>query len=313
MRTKRFTAIENRSGVTLIEMLTVVGLMMFLVAIAVPAFNAVNNSDKQIQDAARSLQAYITESRSKAILTGRPCGIAFVPYETYPQTCLRAQLVETPPVFCGYSESDTCTVSGSGSSIQVKFNTSGVEPWCQKGNKIRFAGRGMWYKMTSGNGSSTSVTVSPVNNNLNKLRNENYRPWLSTALSEGNWETTYEIQAAPIAESKNYLQAIGMTAPLKFPRGICADMNHTGVGTSGNSNSAVTSYVIFSPTGQVQEWSSKGSVTETFSATEKIRVLIGTWEKALENTTGNTNADYGSYWVVIDPQTGTVKVEPYGV
>lgn len=294
---------DRRQGVTLVEMLTVVGLMMFLVAIAVPAFN-VNNQEKQIVNAARSLQAYITEARAKAILTGLPCGVAFIPYEGYPEACIRAQLVETPPVFCGYTQDATCMIT---SEDTLTPSVSGLpDEWKKAGNKIRFNGKGQWYILGS------DGRCSPVNNQSSSGGYQNYRPWSTRAPSGGEWKTSYEIQAVPVAQGQNYLQTIGMASPLKFPRGLCVDLYNSGYKESATFNKqSQPVYIMFSPTGQVESYYSN---SKSNLPSGKLYFLMGKWDRTIQAVTPEDGLrnfqDYDCCWVVIDPEMGTVKVQP---
>ena len=112
MKVSLHNTANRRMGVTLIEMLVVVAIMMFMLTIAAPMFRT-DQDGSVARDTARALNAYIQEARAKAIATGRPCGVAFIPFEAYPSACLVAQQGETPPLYTGETYKSTVTDSGN--------------------------------------------------------------------------------------------------------------------------------------------------------------------------------------------------------
>jgi hypothetical protein len=101
-----------KSGYTLAEMLIVVTIMIMLVAIALPSVKRVME-DSGTREASRQLNAYFAMAKSRAVQTGRPCGIFMVcdpplggaPTNTPPQWPLRQVttmfLAEIPPPYSG--------------------------------------------------------------------------------------------------------------------------------------------------------------------------------------------------------------------
>ena len=306
MKVSLYNTANRRSGVTLIEMLVVVAIMMFMLAIAAPMFHPDQDS-AVARDTARSLNAYIQEARAKAMATGRPCGVAFIPFEGYPSACVVAQQVESPPLYTGETYDSTVTVqkSNAATPLSLNFNDASAN-WTKSGNMIRLGGRGVWYEMTSAN--SCKLQSGDANR-----PDADFRPWTS-----GNWTTTYEIQAAPIAQTKNYLQSIGMAEPFKVVRGSAIDLYYSGVGSTGQmSNTANYPIIImFTPTGEVgfcyRLTSGRGGATNAVP-TDKIYILCGQWDRALSAFTPEDNLrnfqTLDSYWIVIDPATGNSTIE----
>ena len=294
------TAIR-RSGVTLIEMLVVVAIMMFMLGIAAPMFRP--DQDKSVaRDTAYALNSYLQEARTKAMATGRPCGVAFIPFENYPSACVIAQQVECPPLYTGETYDSSVTVSGNGNNPTLKFTNASAE-WTKAGNMIRLGSRGVWYEMTS-------ATACKLQTGDSSRPDSEFRPW-----TNGNWKTTYEIQAAPISKAKNYLQSIGMAEPLKVVRGSAIDLFYSGVGASGQmSNASINPVIImFSPTGEVGLSYRIISGQNTSVPTDKIYILCGQWDRSLTAFTPEDNLrnyqTLDSFWIVIDPATGNSKVE----
>ena len=299
---------HSRSGVTLVEMLVVVAIMMFMLGIAAPMFRT-DQGNNAVRETARALDAYIQEARAKAMATGRPCGVAFIPFENYPSACVIAQQVDSPPLYTGDTYDSTVTVSGSWKTPTLSFKGAS-DNWKKAGNMIRFGGRGIWYEMTG----ATSCKI-PDYLDQNRLGpDQDFRPW-----TNGNWTTTYEIQAAPVSKANNYLQSIGMAEPLKVIRGAAIDLYYSGVGLSGQTSNASNNPIIlmFTPTGEVGfsyrlTTSGRGGATNGVPS-DTIFILCGQWDRALSAF----NPDDGkrnyqtldSYWIVIDPATGNSKIE----
>ncbi len=304
---------NRRSGVTLIEMLVVVAIMMFMLAIAAPMIRP-SQEGSAARDTARSLNAYIQEARAKAIATGRPCGVAFIPFENYPSACVIAQQVVAPPLYTGETYQSKVTVKQNANAtsltnltLNLTFNDASAN-WTQKGNMIRFGGRGVWYEMQS-------PTTCKFQAGDTTRPEAEFRPW-----TNGNWTTTYEIQGAPVSQTKNYLQSIGMVEPLKVVRGSAIDLYYSGVAGLNNgqfSNSGTYPIIImFTPTGEVglcyRISSGRGGTTNAVP-TDKIYILCGQWDRALTAFTPEDNLrnfqTLDSYWIVIDPATGNSTIE----
>ena len=307
MNVSLHNAAIKRSGVTLIEMLVVVAIMMFMLGIAAPMFRP-DQAGSVARDTARALNAYIQEARAKAMATGRPCGVALIPFETYPSACVVAQQVEAPPLYTGESYQSTVTVTQGNTIAPSKLTFNNVSAnWTQKDNMIRLGGRGVWYQMTG----ATTCALQAEDSNL---PDASFRPWTS-----GNWTTTFEIQAAPVSQAKNYLQSIGMAEPLKVIRGSAIDLVYSKVGSDiknklNNISNIKPIIIMFTPTGEVglcYRFSSGSSTNKT--PTDKLYILCGQWDRALtafQPEDGKRNHEtFDSYWIIIDPATGNSTIE----
>lgn len=301
-RCKIYTA-DSRSGVTLVEMLTVVAIMMFLLSIAAPLFKT-NNDKRMSMDTARAMQGYLQDARARAMTSGRPCGVAFIPFENYPTACIKAQLVETPPLYTGDTYTSTVTVKKNAKQTNLSLAFKGAsERWLQPGNLIRFGGRGVWYILTAANACDLQ--------NGEEGPDADYRPW-----SSGDWTTSFEIQQAPISQASNYLEAVGLTAPVLTPRGAAIDLRFSGMGANEQINNAsqVPVLIMFSSTGEVNRFTHVNRPDVT-PPTEKIYMLVGQWHRSLgaDFTPEDNKWNYQNYdncWIVIDPATGMVDVQP---
>src|SRR5262245_39122878 len=65
---------RSLSGYTLAELLIVMTIMLMLMAITLPTVRRVME-DGKVREASRQLNAYFAMAKSRALLTGRPCGV----------------------------------------------------------------------------------------------------------------------------------------------------------------------------------------------------------------------------------------------
>lgn len=102
---KRF---DKRAGVTLIELLVVASIILSIMAISIPTIKPMLES-RGTYNAANLVSTYLNRARTRAMVTGRPCGVFF---EAYPGTSSSMILrqVEVPPLFTGYTEGATVDI-----------------------------------------------------------------------------------------------------------------------------------------------------------------------------------------------------------
>ncbi|MEX2167921.1 MAG: type II secretion system protein [Pirellulales bacterium] len=100
---------QSRRGITLIELLIVIVIMVTLVAAAIPLMAPASDA-RRIREAARALNTYITSAQSRAINTGRPHGIVLKKLSSDTNSpadngvCLEVFQCEQPAPFAGFDE-----------------------------------------------------------------------------------------------------------------------------------------------------------------------------------------------------------------
>lgn len=92
-----------KRGVTLVELLVVIGIMILLVAIAVPTLRPLTEGRKT-REASRGVNVFFQAARSRAIKTGRPVGVMFDRLARHPQACTLLRQAEVPPPYSGNVE-----------------------------------------------------------------------------------------------------------------------------------------------------------------------------------------------------------------
>jgi type II secretory pathway pseudopilin PulG len=106
------------SGLTLIELLVTIVIMVTLLAAVLPAVSP-NNEGRKIREASRQLASLFAQAQSQAARDGRSVGVAFEDADG-DGIALEAYLVAEPPPFAGFSESSAILVD------QIPVN---VPPW----------------------------------------------------------------------------------------------------------------------------------------------------------------------------------------
>jgi len=75
-RPRRLPGAAAAAGFTLTELLIVIGIIVILIAVAVPAFKAMSGG-RSIDAAANTLAAVIGRARAEAVGSGRVAGVLF--------------------------------------------------------------------------------------------------------------------------------------------------------------------------------------------------------------------------------------------
>jgi prepilin-type N-terminal cleavage/methylation domain-containing protein len=95
-----------RRGLTLIELLVTIVIMVTVLAGVLPLVSP-NNNSRKIREASRQLNSLLAQAQSQAARDGRPVGIAFREAESggaLNGMAVEAYLIAEPPPFSGFSE-----------------------------------------------------------------------------------------------------------------------------------------------------------------------------------------------------------------
>ena len=91
---------NRRHGVTLIELLLVIGIMVMLLSVAIPLMNW-NLQQKKVREAARQLNAVFVGAKARAAEKGIPVGVWFQRPLDRPNECIEVFLAEVPHPYSG--------------------------------------------------------------------------------------------------------------------------------------------------------------------------------------------------------------------
>lgn len=105
-----------RCAMTLVELLVVIVLVTTLVTTVIPILSP-GGDNKRLREASRNLNAYLQGAQARAIETGRPFGVAFQRLSADTDrgadnaVCIRAEYVEVPPHYSGFSPTSAVRLS----------------------------------------------------------------------------------------------------------------------------------------------------------------------------------------------------------
>jgi len=91
---------RRAAGITLVELLVVVGILMLLAAVAIPSMRPALEG-RRVREAARMANVYIASARIRAVELGRPCGVILQRFEGQPECAMVLHQAEVPPPYAG--------------------------------------------------------------------------------------------------------------------------------------------------------------------------------------------------------------------
>ena len=105
------------SGVTLVEMLIVITIIVILTAASLKVLTPAE--DRRVREAARAVNVYISSARNRAIEIGRSCGVIFrrANFTNFPTASTVLDQCEVPPTYAGDTTGAVVRVMVSPSSF----------------------------------------------------------------------------------------------------------------------------------------------------------------------------------------------------
>lgn len=308
---------EVRSGMTIVELLVVLGVLAILLGIAATAVKTGTQGKKQ-REAARQVNAYIAAAQAKALQVNRSAGIEIVRAMNdlnddgnytigtdsgIANASLLMYTIETPPPYAGDTVSAGLyveTVNANSIVLVDDSDSSNPNP-------------GRWQATAT---SALVNTIDPVEVRLN-YRGRRYianvinlpdagamppRPFrmevdlISDVLTTNvhdNREVYYVGQFIPF---QIYLPPVRTSAtPLQLPTDMCIDLTCSGIGNTGNqfANWAVNLFqptptdgtnefsikFLFSPRGNVERVNYNGDWIQPIG---NLHMLVGKYDYAVD-------------------------------
>lgn len=309
---RRFPMRAKRHGVTLLELLVVASIMLTLAAVSVPAIKPMMES-QQTSNAAAIVSTYLSRARSRAMVTGRPCGVTFEYFEgTWDEgdvgsASVVLRQVEVPPFYTGLdmyswvtvnadpfnnyivSDPDNCYYGMPKRDLEINdpYWTHFLEK--EEFPSIQFNSYGSFYPVCFDNGSYCVV----------KLPGQEL---------PSCFRVPFKVKCDPRPT---------MTAPVGLTQGTVVDLEYSSFGESADSRFALGAdvTVMFSPSGEV-DYIQDGAGKEI--PMETLYFLIGRWDRISIfgsdsegyslTEDGLWNYEDGSnFWITINPRTGLVS------
>lgn len=145
----------RRRGVTLLELLVVITIILILLAVMVPRLRPMMEQ-RRMREAARTVSVFFGAARSRAMETGRPVGVAIERLKIQPDAAVALRMVEEPPLYAGDVIGARVRVRrlGTTNRFQVLFATPGdvaamltqVVP-VHVGDRVRFEFQAVPYRV----------------------------------------------------------------------------------------------------------------------------------------------------------------------
>lgn len=238
----------RRKGLSLVELLIVIGIASLLTAVALPSMKTILK-DRKTNQAALQIRSFIEDARVKAIASGRSVAVVleranemYVLDDTASPTrlgdgfamnaCIRLSIAEVLPPYEGDLDQSTCTLSSTGGSTipnQVTINlveNPSAAMFIQYGNTITF---GDWQERFTiisnpvflpAAGTPTSVSFTFSNGVLASVSKfADYAQGPPVNLPPGN--ISFRVYAKPRRL---------FSKPLDLPKGTCVDLSLSGIG-----------------------------------------------------------------------------------
>ncbi|MCX7424441.1 MAG: prepilin-type N-terminal cleavage/methylation domain-containing protein [Planctomycetia bacterium] len=316
-----------RRGLTLVELLVVITIMMLLAAFVLPKFQ-LNSKTRKIREAARMISVYLGVARNRAVETNRKCGIMLQRLANQPRGAAMLFQVEVPPLYAGDTMDARVRVQyipgavpGS-DRVFIQEELAGLNitnTLVRIGDKIQFNGQGPWYEIIGpdalnekGEAKADGVLDPPASGPVQMLARVDPAYWNRVPWTSSSAPVPFQIERQPLET---------MAPPVELPTDTVVDLDASGTnenpGLFGTGAGSVI--VMFSPSGNVSEYyyTNYAGTRESRALTEPMFFLVGKEsqlgegpaaaleanEEKLENWRILTNL-----WVAINPQSGLVSV-----
>jgi prepilin-type N-terminal cleavage/methylation domain-containing protein len=306
-----------RRGLTLIELLVVILIITTIVAGVIPVL-APSMEKRRVREAARSLNAYISTARARAIQNGRPVGVRIERMENEPNAAMVVTLAEVPPPFAGLTMEDTVKLvdrgDGSftaqfGAGYGAAFSPHNRLPdgMIRPGDRLQLNYQGHLFELIDTNiAPSGYYTASSLR--VTRAGGTGVLPFAAGKTQPG----PFQVFRQPVRSS---------AAPLQLPEGTVIDL--VGSGTDDDTfidpeMQAIPPFhpvtFTFTPTGRIdfvihehQESASDPVSILPERPASSIYLLVGRREAVGDPAQANW-LDLDNLWVSVAAQTGQIGV-----
>jgi type II secretory pathway pseudopilin PulG len=321
---------------TLVELLVSISILMILMAVAARMMNF-SVEDRRTREAAREIGVFFGSAQTRAMETGRPCGVMLRQLESQPLCVVGLDQVEVPPPYAG----DTLD---SVAQVQMPTSPEGLPVFWPDGLRkavatcssfssslvhvddlIQFNYQGPFYTIKgpdaqpppSGDGIVDSATLELGVD----LRQGQMLPWPATGLSPA---VPYQIIRQPRKSAASGLQlparaVIDLEASGRDIPSATPEKDYHNYSFSASAGHTEPVIIMYSPTGGIERVYCTYLKNEALNeydygplpVTAPIFLLVGKQERvpsgAAEDTLANWQ-DLKDLWVTLNPQSGLATI-----
>lgn len=148
-----------RRGITLVELLVVVSIMLLLAVVSIPTMRPMLAS-RQLRETTRAVNSYIAAAQIHAIQTGRSAGVMFVRDPSLPFAATRLEHVEVPAPFAGTTADAGVRIQEWTSAgnywpdgavvLKVRVRVGDFAPgMIRRGDQMQLNNQGPWFVIAS--------------------------------------------------------------------------------------------------------------------------------------------------------------------
>jgi type II secretion system protein H len=325
----------RRRGLTLVELLVVITILMLVTAATVPLMAPVTGQRK-VRESARLLAGMLAQAQARALSSGRPVGVwierlSSQDGDARANTALDLFLCEVPPPYTGLDPNAECSISqGPGNNLLVDIHDKQRRPdvipqgWVHGGDRIRLNYRGPYYSISDQSQKHTNDPdpVKSLTGQQMAIAVRTSDPW-----PPGKAPVPFQILRQPVKTADE---------PASLPIGAIVDLGFSGIGNDiepmcfavrvpatgqpdpRNPTSLATGWagrpvcIVFGPSGNLDSIyfgyrrnSDNQLIFEAYRTTTPVYLLIA----QSPNDTGTSPPSVlntENVWVAINPQSGLV-------
>ena len=287
-----------RRGLTLVELLVVVLIVIMVSAALVPMVGKAMQN-REIRESSRLLNTYLAAAQAQAIAEGRTVGVWFERAGNNPETCFQIYRAEVPPPYSGDIPGAVASIVPNGGTpwtATASLSASGsLTRLVNVGDTIRFGHKGFAYPITAVSAGQVTFTRPPT-------------ATVAVPPPSGAEGVTYQIYRMP---RKSSLRSLELPVP------AVVDITQSGLGIDpagplyvlpdAADYAGAPIVITFAPNGNVQYiYYGDG---QPVRPTAPIHLLVG---KSDQTGPANT-ADADALWVSIGQANGVVTTAPNAV
>lgn len=136
-----------RRGLTLLELLVVVGIVMLLAVIAIPSVRPLAEG-RRVREAARSINVYFGRARSRAVESGRSHGVLFERFDQARDASILLRQAEVPPPYSGDVVGAQVWPFISGGYVRLRIRPAELAPGLiRRGDLVQLNFQGPLYRI----------------------------------------------------------------------------------------------------------------------------------------------------------------------